>query len=67
MSDDKARTIHGRFLFTDGGRWHLPPLNTILMGTEDEIYTSDMSRSDFDDWWNKSCEIQGVDFSESRG
>lgn len=60
MTEAKAREIHGRFLFTDGGQWHIPPLNTIVKGTVDEILASEKTRRDFEAWWAGARDMLSV-------
>ncbi len=57
LQKERARVIHGRFLFTDGGTWNLPPLNLILAGTEDEILRSEKLLSTFNEWWSDARSI----------
>jgi hypothetical protein len=53
----EARNIHGRFFISDDLSRNIPPLNTILMGTTDEILPSDVGADDFDKWWEQGEDI----------
>jgi hypothetical protein len=58
LTKKEAREIHGRFFISEGLSRNIPPLNTILTGTTDEILQSEIGPEDFDAWW-----AQGTDFS----
>lgn len=49
----EAQLHHDRFLFTEGIRRNLPPLNLILQGSTGEILPSEVTIDDFNEWWSK--------------
>lgn len=51
LSRKEAANHHGRFFLSDGIARNIPPLNTILKGSTDEILPSDVSTREFDVWW----------------
>lgn len=55
-----AQEIHGRFFISEGLARNVPPLNSILMGSTDEILPSEIRADDFDQWWMRGEDIATV-------
>jgi hypothetical protein len=53
----EAQKIHGRFFISEGLSRNIPPLNTILGGTTDEILPSEVGADEFDGWWAQGEDI----------
>lgn len=51
LSKNHARLRHGRFFISEGISRNIPPLNSILMGSVDEILPSNLTERTFNDWW----------------
>ena len=51
LTKEQARLHHGRFFITEAFSRNLPPLNSILEGGIDEILPSEISKEQFDEWW----------------
>lgn len=57
LSKNAAQSHHDRFLFTEGMRRNLPPLNLILQGSTGEILPSDVTEEEFEDWWTTGTDL----------
>jgi hypothetical protein len=57
LTKEQARIHHGRFFITDGYARNLPPLNAILEGSVDEILPSEITRVQFDEWWDFGVDL----------
>lgn len=57
LSKDDARLRHGRFFISERLSWNMPPLNSILMGSVDEILQSHLTEETFNDWWTLGQDI----------
>jgi hypothetical protein len=51
LSKKDAFLHHDRFFLADGLSRNLPPLNTILAGSTGEILPSELTVTQFDEWW----------------
>jgi hypothetical protein len=60
LSKKEAFKHHGRVFLADGIARNLPPLNTILAGSTDEILESSVSSDDFDEWWGQGTDLAAV-------
>jgi hypothetical protein len=58
LSRREAADHHGRFFLSDGIMRNIPPLNTILKGSTDEILPSEVGVSEFDAWWVKGTKLE---------
>lgn len=57
LTKKEARKIHGRFFISEGLSRNIPPINSILMGSTDEILPSEVGPDDFDKWWANGEDI----------
>jgi hypothetical protein len=53
----EAANHHGRFFLSNALARNIPPLNSILKGSTDEILPSKVLASDFEVWWSQAAEI----------
>ena len=60
LSKAEAQRHHDRFLFTEGIRRNLPPLNLILQGSTGEILPSEVTEGEFHEWWSKGIDLLAV-------
>lgn len=51
LTRKRAQDIHGRFFISEDFSRNIPPLNSILKGSQDEMLPSNVDRSEFDEWW----------------
>jgi len=54
----EAADRHGRFFITDDFSRNIPPLNSILKGSTDEILPSEIDAKAFDEWWTLGTPIE---------
>lgn len=57
LTKEYARVHHGRFFITHGYARNLPPLNSILEGSLDEILPSEITKEQFDEWWDLGSDL----------
>ena len=57
LAKEQARGLHGRFFITEGYSRNLPPLNSIFEGGVDEILPSEITKQQFDEWWNLGADL----------
>jgi hypothetical protein len=57
LSRREAANHHGRFFLSEGLARNIPPLNSILKGSTDEILPSEISVDDFERWWKTGKDI----------
>jgi hypothetical protein len=57
LTKKEARKIHGRFFISEGLSRNIPPLNTILANSTDEILPSEVEADEFDTWWARGEDI----------
>ncbi len=57
LTKDDARVHHGRFFITEGYARNLPPLNSILEGSLDEILPSEITKEQFDELWDLGSDL----------
>lgn len=57
LTKKEARKIHGRFFISEGLSRNIPPLNTILASSTDEILPSEVDANEFDSWWTLGEDI----------
>lgn len=60
LSKKKAQDIHGRFFISTDLVRNIPPVNSILKGSTDEMLPSNLDPSEFDNWWAEGVDL--VDF-----
>jgi hypothetical protein len=58
LDSKEAFKHHDRFFITDGLSRNLPPVNSILANSTGEILPSDLTESDFDEWWAKATPLE---------
>lgn len=49
---------HDRFFITEGLARNLPPVNSILANSTGEILPSELTETDFDEWWSQAGPLQ---------
>lgn len=57
LSRREAANHHGRFFLTEGLVRNIPPINSIMKGSTDEILPSEIKLSDFDTWWQQGKDV----------